>query len=61
MESTTKVLLRIIFHLSNQLCVTTVIKLKITWRVFALYSSGKEGSRTRIGPIFGVEGIGSVI
>src|SRR5580692_9716602 len=45
MEATTKVLFEIIFHLSNHLNTTKVIKMTITMHFFAVSSPDEKGSR----------------
>jgi hypothetical protein len=59
MESTTKVSLRIIFHLSNQLNTTKVINNAVTSSTFVPPSPGKNGSRRKMGSILGDRGIGT--
>ncbi|MGD1065106.1 MAG: hypothetical protein ABR860_17770 [Terracidiphilus sp.] len=56
MESTTKVLFKIILHLSNRLNPTIVIKMAVTWPTFAPHSPDKMSLRGRFGPIFRNEG-----
>jgi len=61
MQSTTKVVFEIIFHLSNGLPTTMVIKNCITNSLFVFHSPEKMGLRRAVGPIFGTEGPRSVI
>lgn len=49
MESSTKVVLRIIFHLSNQIDSILVIKMTVTLHVFVAYSPNREGFRPKVG------------
>jgi len=58
MKSTTKVLLRIFFHLSNRFDLALVTKIDVTSHSFAPPSPDKEASLSRIGRVLRVRGVG---